>query len=205
MPAGVWLLRLLVTSGSVMHETPNCNKRKVDGSLPGHLRLMVELGKGVGREQPGVWGWCQERKQWSPAETRREGTPVCFSSTKIEIDLRTAFQSTKGKSGGITANTSICLFASRVSLSIRIFKRWLGDNGGKENTDRRGFESHHLSTEQGTRICFLRRGSKEGFASSEKWLLLPKTVGKLLILSKIPRVALKPYRYFLNLQKALDN
>lgn len=42
------MLKLAVISGSVMYETPNCNKRKGDCNAPGHLKLMVTLGKGVG-------------------------------------------------------------------------------------------------------------------------------------------------------------
>ena len=42
------MLKLVVISGSVMYETPNCNKRKEDCNTPGHLKLMVKLGKAVG-------------------------------------------------------------------------------------------------------------------------------------------------------------
>ena len=53
----------------------------------------------------------------------RDGSPACFSSTKIETDLRAASQGITVKSWGITENSSICLFASRVSLSLHIVKR----------------------------------------------------------------------------------
>ena len=53
----------------------------------------------------------------------RDGSPACFSSTKIETDLRTASQGVTVKSQGITENSSICLFASRVSLNLHILER----------------------------------------------------------------------------------
>ena len=46
----------------------------------------------------------------------RDGSPACFSSITIETDLRTASQ-------GVTESSSICLFASRVSLSLHILRR----------------------------------------------------------------------------------
>lgn len=65
-----------------MHELPNCHKRKDACPLLGPLKLMV------GQGQPGVWGWCQEWKQQSPAEIGRNGSRFW----NMETDLRTASQ-----------------------------------------------------------------------------------------------------------------
>lgn len=48
------MLHLVVTFGSVMHETPNCNKGKEDCSSLGFQKLIVEHGKEVGRTLPGT-------------------------------------------------------------------------------------------------------------------------------------------------------
>ena len=51
------MLQLVVTFGSVMHETQNCNKGKEDCSSLGFQKLIVEHGKEVGRTLPGTMAW----------------------------------------------------------------------------------------------------------------------------------------------------